>query len=300
MKTKQRLRFRSNAATASGCFRVVAVLGIGALLGGLVESVPAAVPQPMVVYYGQARDEYGNPYRDGAEVILRIGTNEVTRHAIDGAIAPGVNFVLYVPVDDGRSARPPYVPVAARLGDSVSIHVVDWRGEQVVMENAVLPDVSNPGDLYPIRVTAGEDLDGDGLSDAWERELIAALGDSAVTSIHDVQPREDPDGDGQTNIDEYRAGTIPFLADDVFRAEDLTRTANGRYRLRVLTSYGRVYQIKSAPPFLDGNQYDWQPCPYALSEEEEVRSRKVEGTGDWLSFYLETEEQALVWRLEIL
>ena len=70
----------------------------------------AGMPQPSAIYYGQARDEYGWPYREGAVVILRAGTNEIVRHAISGSLAPGINFMLPAPIDDGRDAAP-YVRV---------------------------------------------------------------------------------------------------------------------------------------------------------------------------------------------
>ena len=78
----------------------------------------------MVVYYGQAKDGFGWPYRRDADVILLHGTNEIARHTIVGSLAPGVNFALNVPLDDGRDATA-YARNALRTGEVVSIIVQD-------------------------------------------------------------------------------------------------------------------------------------------------------------------------------
>jgi serine protease len=49
-----------------------------------------------------------------------------------------------------------------------------------------------------------EDLDGNGLADAWELMHFGLIG---------VDPQGDPDGDGLTNLQEFQQGTDPFSAD---------------------------------------------------------------------------------------
>jgi hypothetical protein len=57
----------------------------------------------------------------------------------------------------------------------------------------------------PFQVTAAEDRDHDGLPDAWETEFrmnsFSATGDDGAAG--------DPDGDGVSNLDEFKAGTNP-------------------------------------------------------------------------------------------
>lgn len=133
-----------------------------------------------------------------ADVILRSGTNEIARHAINGSISPGINFALYVSLDDGTSATP-YSDIALRAGDDIEIIVRDSRGEQSIMRTNSLPVVGTPGEVILVNVTAGTDLDGDGLSDDWERELIAVSTNPAITTIEDVKPEDDYDGDFASN-----------------------------------------------------------------------------------------------------
>ena len=137
------------------------------------------------------------PYMQGADAILRRGTNEIARHTIRGSLSPGVNFALYVHLDDGRSA-PSYSPRALRSGDLVSIVVRDRDSEQTIMENQAVPPVGLPGDLILRNVTAAEDADGDGLPDTWEWELIA-WSDGRLHGLTDVNATDDFDGDGVSN-----------------------------------------------------------------------------------------------------
>jgi hypothetical protein len=72
------------------------VATLGLLLASAL-GAQAVLPQPMCIYYGQAKDEFGWPYSGShqGDVILRIGTNEITRHHVSGSLSPGVNFALY-------------------------------------------------------------------------------------------------------------------------------------------------------------------------------------------------------------
>ncbi|HOY58074.1 MAG TPA: hypothetical protein PK640_08040, partial [Verrucomicrobiota bacterium] len=70
----------------------LALLGLGLAL--IAPRSHAGLPQPLCVFYGQARDGYGLPYRADADVILLRGTNEIARQTINGSLAPGVNFAL--------------------------------------------------------------------------------------------------------------------------------------------------------------------------------------------------------------
>ncbi len=258
----------------------------------------AGMPQPMVVYYGQAKDSFGWPYRSGADVILLSGTNDVARHSIDGSLSPGVNFMLQVPIDDGRD-EVRYVGSAMRTGEVVSIVVRDMYGQMTIMESNAVPTIPASGEIVLVNVTAGEDTDGDGLSDDWERELIAWASNPAYTSIDDIHPGDDFDGDGQSNEDEYHSGTFAFLDYDYFYAEVFEKAANGRYFITFLTVPGKIYRIESAPiEAIDGG-YDWSPCTYALTETGDWQEGPVEGAGDWISFYVPPPESNLVWRLEV-
>ena len=97
----------------------------------------------MCVYYGEAVDGFGWPYTTNAEVVLLHGTNEIASQTITGSLTPGVNFALYVHLDDGSTAQP-YSPARLHTGDLVSIVVRDQDGEKTIMEEQAIPPVGNP------------------------------------------------------------------------------------------------------------------------------------------------------------
>lgn len=58
------------------------------------------------------------------------------------------------------------------------------------------------------------DHDGDGLPDHWEQSIVDANGADGITSIADVLPGDDFDGDTLTNLQEYQIDTDPTVAND--------------------------------------------------------------------------------------
>jgi hypothetical protein len=270
----------------------LAGLGLAAVSLLLALAVRAGLPQPMCVYYGQARDGYGWPYLRDAEVILRRGTNDIARHKINGSLAPRVNFALYVHLDDGRSAQG-YSPRALRVGDRVSIVVRDQDNEKTIMENQAVPPAGPPGELILCNVTAAEDTDGDGLPDLWEWELIDSS-KGVLTSLSEVQGADDFDHDGMSNWQEYQAGTFPFLDYDSLTAAPCVWTPNQRLRLSFLSVPGKIYSACAATNL---TQAVWASHAFALTDTDPIQTILVEGTGEWISLFLPIEEPVRFFRL---
>lgn len=248
----------------------------------------------MCIFYGQARDGYGLPYRDKADVILFRGTDEIARHTIRGSLSPGVNFALYVHLDDGGGDQP-YSPRALRTGDRVSLVVRDAEGDKTIMESQILPPVGSPGDLLLLNVTAAQDADGDGLSDQWERELIA-WSNGTLSNLWDVKGDDDFDGDGLSNRQEYQAGTFAFLDYDALIVEQFNPSANGRLRLTFLSVAGKTYLMRGTT---DLAEPVWQPSAFALSEAGPLQTTPAEGNGDWLSLYVPVQDPMRFYRLVV-
>jgi hypothetical protein len=254
----------------------------------------AGLPQPMCVYYGQARDGYGLPYRANAEVVLLRGTQEIARQKIQGSLTPGVNFALYVHLDDGRSTNN-YSARAVRSGEAVSIVVRDQAGQHTIMERRTVPNVGQPGELVLVNATASEDADNDGLPDTWEQELMNwAWGEFA--SIWDVRGSDDYDGDGMSNLDEYRAGSFPFLDYDYLYIEMLNRTPNARLRLTFLSVPGKCYTTTCSTNL---SKSAWTTCPFSLTDAGTTQTTPAEGTGNWLSLYVPLEQPSRFIRLNV-
>jgi hypothetical protein len=286
-------------------------LGLTVLAG--LSSWPAAAgfPRPSFTLYGQARDPYGWPYMTNATVNLLVNGKVYKTCAIAGSISPGVNFLFRLPLDEGAGL--PYDNLAARSGDTLQITIVaggqTWNinklfslitvEELLGLANQLsppgnlvpgnLPLVGQPGGIVGLNVTAGTDDNNNGIPDAWEQWIVDNSWDSRIQSIYDVQGQDDFDGDGVSNFNEYLAGTDPAWNKDYIRIEELERTANGRLGLKFLTIPGKSYRIVSAS--LAGSlARQWQSCAYAKSPTGDLQSGFFEGTGFYLSLYVEMSQ----------
>jgi hypothetical protein len=279
LRTLNRARCASAFEVGRSMFNVRCCLLAGLLLFAHIAT--AGVPQPMCIYYGEALDGYGLPYTTNAEVILLHGTNEIASHTITGSLTPGINFALYVHLDDGTTAQP-YSPRALRSGDLVSIIVHDPEGVKTIMEESAIPPVGQPGQTILINATAGTDTNHDGLPDQWEQALVFwSFG--ALTNISQVKPNGDFDKDGQSNLSEYLAGTSPFLSSDYFHIADYGWTVNRRLRMTFLTAPGKIYGVRYVT---DPGLSRWTPAPIAPSDTANFQTTPLEGNGDWMSIYV--------------
>ncbi len=271
--------------------RCCVILIVGVCLTTLIR---AGLPQPAFILYGQALDEYGWPYLADAEVILRVNGRECARHAVDRSIRPGVNFVLRVPLDHGAGEA--YAPSAARTGDIATIAVVAGGVEQAVMNPFPLPQVGDVGEIVALNVTAGQDLDGDGLPDAWEQALVDYDPSDDVNGVEDVDGADDFDGDGMSNLEEYRAGTFGELVYDYFFVEAFSASGSERVGLGCLSIPGKVYSVSVTSNLVSGT---WSPCAASTSAASPLADGPTEGTGDFLTLFVESQGPNARYRLEV-
>jgi hypothetical protein len=250
-----------------------------------------ALPQAMCIYYGQAMNQYGWPYMNNADVILRHGTNDIVRHTITGSISPGINFSLYVSIDDGSSPTP-YSDKALHVGDPIDIIVRDSRGEQTIMQTNI-PPVGVPGEVIMVNVTAAADTDHDGLADEWEQELVDMS--TNLNSIADVNPNDDFDGDGASNIREFNSGNFAFLDYDYMFIEKISKVGN-RMKLQLLSVPGKAYSVEFTTNMLATS---WNDCPFSDSETGTATPHLIEGDGDWLTFYIDYPHSQKFFRLDV-
>ena len=229
----------------------VAWVGLGLLAGaGWARAFP---PAPHHQIFGLVRDEMGNPLEvSGARVVLE--TKEGARHA--GQIAPsrraGVNYQLSLPLDSQATAdlyRTTALRPAASFRISVSINgrvylPIEMRGE--------FASLGQPTEVTRLDLTLGEDADGDGLPDAWQRALAKRLGLRA----DQIRAGDDPDGDGLTNREEYLAGTYAYDPAHGF-ALTLERLPDGSSAMAFLAVPGRSYTVEGTEDF-----QDWQPVEF--------------------------------------
>ena len=239
------------------------------LLGATARAYP---PAPDHVLYGTVRDELGRPLAVGsAVVIVSHAAGEIARTQIAPGTEVGVNYQVRLPVDLG-SVGAVYKPTALLPTSPFTIRVL--RGGVVYLPIEVArvgPTLGEPGKRTRLDLTLGVDSDNDGLPDAWERALIDRDTTGRVRTLADVKAGDDLDGDGLTNLQEYLIGTYALDRLDGLALEVLA-VENGRARLRFTTVPGRVYRLRSS-----ANLNEWSPQTFALSAAGEVNQPSYSG-----------------------
>ncbi|MEI8045409.1 MAG: hypothetical protein WCL11_28630 [Verrucomicrobiota bacterium] len=275
--------------------RVWLLLLAGCLLP-LAAPVPAGVPQPMFFFYGEARDAFGWPFQKGASatVVARQGTNDCASYTIQGPLYPGVNFVLPLYLQDAN-ANVAYSDKAVRPGSTVQILLIQDGVTQDLMGASGGYVVGDAGRFSNIILTAGTDTDHDGLPDAWERELIAYLDDPRYATISDINPNDDPDGDGVSNMNEFLAGTFAFLRDDFLRIENYGASATF-FGLGFLSVPGKAYSVAQSTNLAAGT---WTYPPYAQSTNSLLQTGPFGGNGDWMQVYVPRTNRFGALRLQV-
>lgn len=219
--------------------------------------VRAFPPAPHHLIYGLVRDEFGNPISGpNAEVILETASGVQIESKIIPNLESGVNYRLAVPIDAGLTSDA-YKPTA--LKPLVSFRIKVKIAETTYLPIEMIGDFSKlgePAQKTHLNLTLGEDSDGDGLPDAWERLLIAASGQNL--SLQDIRPGDDFDGDGISNLNEYLAGTYAFDAQDGFRL-DIVGVQEGRPQLEFMVVQGRTYTL-----FGSDDLKTWTPIDFRI------------------------------------
>ena len=226
-------------------------------------------PAPHHMIFGTVRDELGNPLAmEDAEVILESDAGVVVKAPLIPGILPGSNYQLSVPMDAGITRdlyRPtavhPMVPfrLHVRVGDNIYLPI-EMRGD--------FARLGQPSQRTELNLTLGEDSDGDGLPDAWER----ALAQNGKT-INDVQPLSDDDGDGLTNLEEYIAGSYAFDPNDGFDLKMIF--AEEGPVLEFMSIKGRSYSILGSKDF-----ENWETVGFLLSADNRASARESFEAGD--------------------
>ena len=167
---------------------VVVVASVFLTSGG----VDARIPEPDNIIYGIAGTDVDT-------VTLKVDDEPISTYTMGDNPDAGDYYILRVPMD----ALEPAEPGSAHSGDEVYIYFNDET------DPAASITLGERGTIYRLDFETADDTDSDGLPDNWEQSIVDADPNDAVTSIDDVLPGDDFDGDGEINATEYSNGTDP-------------------------------------------------------------------------------------------
>ncbi len=247
--------------------RMIKILLTGVLL--LPVMVDAFPPAPHHTFYGMVRDEFGRPLEgEEVQILFETSTGRVIRTDVGPSTTPGINYWLKVPMDSGTTPVL-YHPAAMRFAMPYNIRVLIGARVYLPIEmTGDLAKMGQPGEETLLNLTLGEDTDGDGLPDAWERALLAQ-----GQGLGDINPGDDTDGDGMSNLAEYISGNYAFDKDDGLRLDIVQREETGTV-LEFMGIQGRTYTVKGSPDLKAWSELAFQ-VEGEEGEFENVRASKV-------------------------
>ena len=215
-------------------------------------------PAPHHTFEGLVRDELGNPLEgDNVEVLFETPSGHLFRSRVSYQ-APGINYQLKVPMDAGTTGDL-YNPIAMTFAMPYKIRVkVDNKAYLPIEMLGDFSTIGKPGEVTRMNLTLGEDADGDGLPDAWERSLL-----TQGKTINDIKPGDDSDGDGMSNLDEYISGNYAFDKDDGLRLDIIGNTSDG-VLLEFIGLRGRTYTLHGTHDFKT-----WSSLPFKVDDSED-------------------------------
>lgn len=230
---------------------------------GIAPEAFAFPPAPSHEIYGTVRDKSGRPLAAGEGLlILSGGTTDISRAPSDPLAAEGTNYRLNVPLDANIlpsmyqiSALKPYLPFSIRV-------VINQVNYVPIQMTGKVWQVGKPGLRTRLDLTLGTDSDGDGLPDEWEQTMIDSDASGKLNSLSAVTPDGDLDGDGLTNLQEFRLGTYALDPTDGLKLE-IIDVRDGMAHLQFVCVSGRNYWIQSSQDYKT-----WAAASFAIRSRE--------------------------------
>ncbi len=125
------------------------------------------------------------------------------------------------------------------------------------IEVTIAPKVGNAADRRRLDLSLGEDTDGDGLPDAWERMQLYYAG-LDFNNLALIGPNGDLDNDGNSNLQEYIAGTYATDAEETLylKMKEVSPT-QASFEFFAIT--GKTYRLEQSANFSS-----WTPAEFTV------------------------------------
>ena len=258
--------------------------------------VSAYPPAPHHILEGLVRNEQGVPIiGDNIKVIAVSTEGSSIVSKVNVVFRPGVNYILHVPMESG---------VGRNLFDTAAFkHKMEFSLKVIIDGKDYLPiemigntsKMGMPGETTYLDLTIGEDSDGDGLPDAWERGIASFTG----KTIDQIGPNDDSDGDGLSNLQEYISGSYAFDKNDgviIHMKEVSVEKADFEF----LVIPGRTYSIEMSTDFENWSQSDFKVTRGNIEENlSHFISSKVENLSVYVPLSGEGTDKKLFFKLKV-
>lgn len=228
-----------------------------ALVTGLVTHQAVSFPPlPPHTVYGVVRDEFGNPLiSTTTEVILETPAGSTLATTIVPGLDVGTNYRIEVPVDAGL-APDLYRPTAMNPSAPFRMKVkIGGRTYLPIEMKANMAKLGRASESSRVDLTLGEDTDGDGLPDAWERDTILA-GNLGLT-LEGLKPGDRLNGNPLSVLDAYIAGTYAWDPTDGFLLE-IRETVDSAAIMEFVALRGRSYTVSASNDLKDWTSVDFK------------------------------------------
>ncbi len=165
-------------------------------------------------------------------------------------LASAGSFVVRVAQNQGAAldVSAPLTPVPIRALSNLTFGLrVRAAGDLVLV-------AEDEAGLALFRV-ASDDVNRNGIPDAIDQQIVDADPDDGLTTIGDVLPGDDFDGDGASNLAEFLAGTSPIDPESVFAIGAIQAapgTADAELVVRWHSAAGKTYTLHRSTNLMSG------------------------------------------------
>lgn len=235
---------------------------VGAFLLLFYGIAGAFPPAPTYTLFGMVRDQAGQTVTaEGAAVILLKNGEEVGRAPVTGNVLDQ-SYELEMRIDQNRGGTTLYSGKAIAAQGTFSLAVMLNGALFYPIEVAGTLKAGKGSERVRLDLTLGEDRDHDGLPDVWEEWQLYQSGllpdDNGVWDLSLIDKNGDFDKDGQSNLQEYIAGTFAGDATEKFDLSIREKQAESvRFEFFAIT--GKTYTIERT-----SDLKTWTRVPFAV------------------------------------